>query len=92
MPDHNANPRIGRLDSMSAIRREMAKIYRQTRRGKIDINDATKLAFLLRTLAEMVASEIIERRLDNVEAKAKDLDAKSGLGIRALSEMNRKAA
>jgi hypothetical protein len=77
---------------MSGIRREMAKIYRQTRRKQVDIADATRYAYLLRVLAEMIASELIERRLDNVEAKARDLDAKSGLGIRTLSEWNRKAA
>ena len=89
MPGGHRNPRIGPLDTMSGVRRECAKLYRQARRGDLDIQDATRLVHILRTIGELLASEVIERRIDGLEAHAKI--TAGHMGIRELTLIKRQA-
>lgn len=87
MSDNKPCPRFGRLDTMAGIRGELAKLYKQARRGDVEVGDATKFAFILRTLAEMVASERLEGRIGDLEETAKQ----AGFGIRSLTSFKKVA-
>lgn len=59
-------PRLN-LSSSADIRRELAKVYRDARQGKIDPADATKLAYLLDLMRKMIETEELEKRLQRLE-------------------------
>ncbi len=51
------------------VRREMAKVYRETRAGKIDTQDGAKLVFMLAQVGKMIEMHEIETRLAALEAR-----------------------
>lgn len=55
------------LGTARGIRRELASVYLELRRGDIDIETAKASGFLLRTLLEAVRSDEIERRICELE-------------------------
>ncbi len=59
--------RIGPLNSVGCVVTELGRIYRQARRGQIDTQDATRLAFILREIRIALESSDIERRLEVLE-------------------------
>jgi len=66
-------PREGRkgsiaLTKLSHLRTELAALYREARTGKIDTQDATRLAYLLQILAKIIETGDIEKRLEQLEA------------------------
>jgi hypothetical protein len=65
-------PRIGHLDSLTGILKEMQAVYREARVGKTPLPDATKLVFVLKSMREVLeamALEGIERRLAEMQDK-----------------------
>lgn len=64
----NDTPRIN-LSTSEDIRREMSKVYRETRNLKIATTDATKLVFILSQILKAYESEVIEKQLINIENK-----------------------
>jgi len=56
-----------KLDSVSDVRREVARIYREARSGIIDSAECSRLAFVLKTLSGMIESGDLERRLEILE-------------------------
>lgn len=56
------------LTKLSHVRTEVAALYREARRGQIDTQDATRLAYLLQILAKIIETGDIERRLELLEA------------------------
>lgn len=56
------------------VRRELAKVYREARSGKLDKAEAAKLTYILGELRKAIELEEIERRLDALES-AKALPA-----------------
>ena len=63
-----AEIRIGPLITVGGVVSELGKIYRQARRGQLDTQDATRLAFILREIRIALEASDIERRLDALEA------------------------
>ncbi len=63
-------PRVGRLDTVGGVVAELGKIYRAARRGDIDTQDVTRLAYVLSQIRAAIESSEIERRLDELERKA----------------------
>ncbi len=61
-------PRIGRLNTVGGVVTELGRIYRQARRGELDVGDATRLASILREIRCALEASEIERRLDALEA------------------------
>ena len=59
--------RIGRLDSVGGVVRELGRIYRRARRGELDVGDATRLAMILREIRCALEASDIERRLEMLE-------------------------
>lgn len=55
------------LGTARGIRRELAAVYLELRRGAIDLETAKASGFLLRTLLEAVRTDEIERRIDALE-------------------------
>lgn len=61
-------PRIN-LSTSEDIRREMARVYRDTRSKKIAPNDATKLTYILSQILKAHEIFAFEQRLNSLESK-----------------------
>ena len=60
------HPRIN-LSTSEDIRREMARVYRETRFNKILPNNGTKLVYMLTNILKAYESSEIEKRLVELE-------------------------
>ena len=60
--------RIGHLDTVGGIVTELGRVYRQARRGELDLGDTTRLAFVLREIRCALEVSDIERRIEALEA------------------------
>lgn len=58
------------LRNASAIRREMAAIYRAMRSGEIETADGTKFCYVLVQLSKLYEMQVIEERLQALEEAA----------------------
>lgn len=56
------------LHDLSAVRRELAKVYRDARSGRIDTQDGTRLAYVLLQIAKLHEIEDFERRIKQLES------------------------
>ena len=56
-----------KLNNLRSIRDELARLYRLARAGKIETQDATRLAYLLSELRQMTIAIEIEDRLVKLE-------------------------
>ena len=61
--------RIGKLDTLGAVRAEAARLYRAGRRGELPAADAGRLATVLALAAKLIEVGEFERRLEQVEAR-----------------------
>ena len=57
----------GPLVTIGSIRKELAAVYREGRMGKLDLSKATRLTFILQTLARLIQADEIEQRLAALE-------------------------
>ena len=62
-----AKIRVGRLDTVGGVVTELGRIYRQARRGELDVGDATRLAMVLREIRSALEASDIERRIEELE-------------------------
>lgn len=65
-----APPRIGHLDSLSGVLKEMAAVYRESRLGHSSVEDSQKWVSMLRCMRDVIetmALERIEQRLEQLE-------------------------
>jgi hypothetical protein len=58
-----------KLDSISDVKREMAKVYREARSGVVDVQDATKLTWCLQAVAKVIEGSDLEKRIEILEGK-----------------------
>ncbi len=58
------------LNTLSGVRREMARIYREAEAGKRDIADASRLAYMLAQIGKVLEVVEIEARLKALEVRA----------------------
>jgi hypothetical protein len=56
-----------KLNTAVDIRKEMSKLYRETRSGLLDIQDSTKLVWILASIAKVIESAEMETRLKALE-------------------------
>lgn len=54
---------------MGGILTELARVYREARRGEIDVQDGTRLASILATIRTVIEGSEIERRVLELESK-----------------------
>lgn len=59
-----------RLRTVSDVSAEVAKLYREARIGKVDTQDASRLANMLAIVARLLTESDLERRLEALEAQA----------------------
>lgn len=67
--DPSPSPARVDLRDAEAILRELRTVYREARAGRIELADATRLAFLLQTLGKLYEVHVLERRLRELEAR-----------------------
>ena len=60
-------PRPGSLSTLTRVRRELGRAYRDARTGKIDPNELTKLAYALNVMGKLLEGESFEERLKALE-------------------------
>ena len=58
-----------KLDIISDVKSEMAKVYRETRSGVIDVQDATKFTWCLQAVAKVIEGSDLEARIEILESK-----------------------
>jgi hypothetical protein len=56
-----------RLTTVDEIRVEMAKVYREARRGKLPTEEATRLVYVLTQIVKAHEVAVIERRIEALE-------------------------
>jgi len=62
-------PRPGSLANVRSVRRELSRVYRDTRVGKLHPDDLGKLTYALNALSKVIELETFESRLKAVEEK-----------------------
>lgn len=63
-----AKIRIGPLNTVGGVVVELGRVYRQARRGSLDLGEATRLAYILREIRCALEASDIERRIEVLEA------------------------
>jgi len=61
-------PRVGHLDSLTGILKEMGNVYREMRQGSTPIADGTRLIHSLRCMREVIEAITLERVEDRLAA------------------------
>jgi len=61
--------RIGRLNNLGGILREMARVYKLARRREIETADASRLVGILTQLRNCVEAGDLERRITELESR-----------------------
>lgn len=56
-----------KLETADDVRRELAKLYRETRSGLIEPADSTKMGWLLGEVRKAIETGQIEKRLEQLE-------------------------
>ena len=62
-----AKIRIGPLNTVGGVVTELGRVYREARRGEMDVGDATRLAMILREIRCALEASEIEKRLGDLE-------------------------
>jgi hypothetical protein len=58
------------LAAIEDVRRELARVYREAKSGRRDVQDASRLAHILSVLARLIEGADLERRIATLEAAA----------------------
>jgi hypothetical protein len=58
-----------KLDTMQDVKREMAKVYRESRSELIDPVTGTKLIWMLQSVARVIEVSDLEKRIEILESK-----------------------
>lgn len=61
-------PRID-LRNLEAVRREMARVYRQMRAGELPPESGTRLVYVLDRIGKLIETAQVERRLIELEQR-----------------------
>jgi len=84
MTIQNKAPRVKRLDSIGAVASELAALYRRTRRGEVEVADASRLASVLSILRQCLEAGDVEQRLRVMEASLSAQPGRSAPGARVV--------
>ena len=60
-------PRPSRLGTPSGVRRELARLYLDARKDRVNPNAAAKLAYILTCLHKAIETEMVEQRIVDLE-------------------------
>lgn len=64
-----------KLVTVMDCKREMARVYRDSRQGRIDIQDGTRLVYMLAQVGKLIEVSELEKRVEVLE---KEQNEKSG--------------
>ena len=65
-------PRWVSLNSLHDVRREMASVYRQAKAGRMDVQEATRLTYILSNIAKVIETSDVAMRLELLETILKE--------------------
>ena len=68
-PSPRRKPNVGRLCTLTSVRQEMARVYREARHGKISVQEAGRLAFILSLIGKILEGADLEQRIAEVERR-----------------------
>jgi hypothetical protein len=68
--------KVGKLTTVGQVAAELGRLYRLTRWGQVETQDASRLVTILSAMRQCLEASDIERRLAELEA----LDAKEAAG------------
>lgn len=68
-PPQNGQRYRCKLDTLQDVRREMAKIYRESRSELIDPAAATKMVWMLQAVGKIIEGSDLEKRIEKLEHK-----------------------
>ena len=68
--DPTPGPRIGRLNTLSGVRRELANLYRALRAGEVAPRVAGSGAYILTAITKSLEVELLEKRVAELEERA----------------------
>ena len=60
-------PRQIKLVTAADCKREMARVYRDARTGRLDIQDGTRLVYMLSQIGKMIELNEFEKRIELLE-------------------------
>jgi len=58
-----------KLDTLGDIKREMARVYRDSRTGSIEPSDGSKYVWMLEKLGKVIETSDLESRVEKLEEK-----------------------
>ncbi len=73
-PNPPAARRVGRLDGIAGVVKELGRVYRDARSGRLASSDATRLAYVLSTIRQAIETGELAARLDALENHTKGTD------------------
>jgi hypothetical protein len=65
-----------KLETLQDCRREMAKVYRESRSQIIDVSDGSKFVFMLGAMGKLIESSDMEQRLEVLETQSRSKGGK----------------
>ena len=68
-PSPRRKPNVGRLCTLTSVRQEMARVYREARRGERSVQEAGRLAFILSLIGKIIEGADLEKRVAEVERR-----------------------
>lgn len=69
-PPARKRPKNIKLSSVSDVAEELARLYRQARAGEVETADASRLCYVLNTLASVLETAQLEARIQQLEQLA----------------------
>ena len=66
------SPHWTRLATFEDVRKEMALVYRQAKAGKIPVQDATRLVYILTAIGKVIEAGDLARRVELLETIMKE--------------------
>jgi len=78
-------PRVGHLDSLAGIMREMACVYREVRTGKTKADLGAKLVFMLREMRACLEAQAMEAMQQRLEALSMAAEQRNGYASPAIA-------
>lgn len=67
MPADKKTYAKAKLSNATEVGKELAKLYREARSGRIDVSDASRLANMLSILARILSDSELEARIEALE-------------------------
>jgi len=62
-----ATHRRADLATLTDVRRELGRVYRDMRKGKVASQDGTRYTYVLKVIAELIAQSDVEARIEALE-------------------------